>query len=209
MSAAANSTPTTTIRNATSASASTPRTCAWLVPRPFGPIPNPSAPNARTVLHLDLRHLPTGWPTLPVLQKGQIRARPPFLGSILYDCFSELHQPALPSVLRKLAPGHTGRSNRPRGGQAVARPFFSRANQIVVPKNMERAPAQHCLICHLSLRSGCRLAKGCRARRGSGIDECNLCIEDVCETYLDRIGSQSRMVPSDLWDFVRQLHGTR
>jgi hypothetical protein len=34
-------------------------------------------------LHLDLRHLPPAWPTLPVLQKGQIRARPPFLGSIL------------------------------------------------------------------------------------------------------------------------------
>jgi hypothetical protein len=43
------STPTIPIRNATSASAWIPRTCAWLVPRASGAIPEPPAPNARTV----------------------------------------------------------------------------------------------------------------------------------------------------------------
>jgi hypothetical protein len=49
----------------------------------YGRFPIPNRPMPEMFLHLDPRHLRPGRPELPVLQKGQIRARPPFLGSIL------------------------------------------------------------------------------------------------------------------------------
>jgi hypothetical protein len=46
-------------------------------------IPSPQRPMPELFLHLDLRHLPPAWATLPVLQKGQIRVRPQLECSIL------------------------------------------------------------------------------------------------------------------------------